>query len=197
VPTVFDATAGGPAANSYLTVLEAQDYFDNRRLGPALGDAWDSADPSQEALLIMATRIIDMYFVGHRTLVHESGESPYYITSSHWTGSPATTTQALAWPRSGMYDRNGNAISSSVIPQELKDAVAELAGQLAKEDTTLDYDVRVKGITSVKAGSVAVTFKNLIAAKVLPDAVWFLLIPSWYTDELIDPAYRAEFDVVS
>jgi hypothetical protein len=121
----------------------------------------------------------------------------YYYTSPKWTGAPATTTQRMTWPRTGMYDRNGNAIASNVLPKELKEAQSELAGQLIMSDTTLDNSVVVSGLTSVKAGSVALTFKDMIERHVIPDAVMELLIPSWLTDELVEPANPALFDVVS
>jgi len=96
-----------------------------------------------------------------------------------------------------MLDRNGNAIGSGIIPQELKDATAELAGHLAKGDRTIDSDVVIQGITSIKAGSVSLSFKDSFdATKVIPDVVLSLLIPSWLTDELIEGANRAMFDVI-
>lgn len=96
-----------------------------------------------------------------------------------------------------MLDTNGNAIASGVIPQALKDAEAEFAGQLLKGDRTLDNDVIVQGVTSVRAGSVSVSFKDTISPQVVPDAVLNMLPPSWLTDETIEPAVSADFDVVS
>lgn len=95
-----------------------------------------------------------------------------------------------------MYTRNNVLIASNVIPQELKNATAELAGQLAIGDRTLDNDVIAQGLTSVKAGSVALTFKDSFEFDVIPGAVWNLLVQSWLTDELIEPALHAEFDVI-
>jgi hypothetical protein len=96
-----------------------------------------------------------------------------------------------------MYDANGNAIADTVIPADLKDAVAELAGALGTSDSTVDNDVIVQGITSIKAGSVALSFKDMIAQHVMPEMVWNLLVPSWYTDEVITFQQTALFDVVS
>ena len=96
-----------------------------------------------------------------------------------------------------MYDANGNAIASNVIPQDLKDAESELAGQLGNADRTLDNDVIVQGLTSIKAGSVSLSFKDMVEAHVLPDAVWNLMPPSWFTDEIVTMAFGAQFDVVS
>ena len=190
MPTL-DPTVGGASSNTYETLAEAQAYFDSRL--PLSG--WDDAD-DQTVLLTMATRVLDMMAVPHRTL-RKGCDCNYYYTSRAWTGAPASSTQKLAWPRIGMFDRNGNPIPSNVIPQELKDAESELAGQLGSTDTTLDNATIVGGIKSVRAGSVAVEFKDVIEAHVLPDAVLNLMPASWFTDELVEPALRALFNVIS
>lgn len=187
---VLDATVAGIVANSYETVAEAQAYFDGRL--PLAG--WDNAD-SQAVLLVMGTRVLDALAQPFKTFM--PGPVPYYRVRRQWTGAPATTTQKLAWPRVGMLDHNGNVIASNVIPQALKDALSELAGQLGNADRTLDNDVIVQGLSSVKAGSVSLSFKDGITPQVIPDAVYNLMPQSWLTDELYIPANVAEFDVVS
>lgn len=190
------ATPGAADANSYLTLAEALEYFEGRLEVPE----WENAD-SQEGLLIMATRLIDAMYSPMRKLV--KGKTPsesYYIIRPTWTGTPASTTQYLAWPRDGMFDRNGNAILNTVIPQDLKNATAELAAHLAKEDRSFDSDAALQGIRSVKAGSVAVTFGDQImsvVSTVIPDIVFSLLVPSWLTDEMIEWGNSADFIVVS
>lgn len=187
-------TAGAADANTYCTQAEAVAYFAARL---PLVPPWEEAeDPT--AALAMACRVLDMMGQPIRRLV-QMKDGSYYITSRAWTGAPTSSTQALAWPRTGMYDANGNAIASNVIPQALKNAQAELAGQLVINDTTLDNDVEVGGITSVKAGSVSVNFKDMIAKHMMPDAVWMLMPASWFTDEVYEPAnvLSALFDVVS
>ncbi len=190
--SVIIATPGAADANSYATLLEAAAYFTDRL---PLVPSW-SAVADQTAALIMATRVLDLMSVARRTLRISKDGTKYFYTSRAWTGAPATTTQALAWPRIGMYDLNGNLIASTVIPQMLKNAECELAGQLNAADTTLDNPIIVGGITSVKAGSVAVTFKEDIAAQVLPMTVLNLMPPSWFTDEIITSAISALFDVI-
>jgi len=254
---VIVATPGSAIANSYETLAEAKIYFESRL--PLAG--WDDAD-SQNVLLAMATRVLDMIARPHRKL-QRIGDTDFYITSRQWTGVPASATQRLAWPRIGMFDANGNPLdvpiiansvaspsivttnaphgrttgdsifvvgsnstpslngshavivlspttfsvpvnvtiagttgTMTVIPQALKDAQSELAGQLGTVDTTLDNPVSIGGITSIKAGSVALTFKDQIAAHVLPEAVMNLLPPSWFTDELISYPENAEFSVI-
>lgn len=179
------ATPGAFNANSYLTVVEAQTYFDTR----LTVIEWDAAD-SQEALLIMATRTLDMMCSGAKLFVNRGKSTDdEIIFFPKWTGFPATSTQRLAWPRTGMYDRNGNPIDPTIVPQDLKDAVAELAGQLARQDSTIDNDVAVQGISSVRAGSVSVSFNNstILTTKILPDVVLFMLVPSWLTELETEP----------
>ncbi len=187
------STPGAANANSYLTLAEATAYFETRLAVPG----WENAD-DQSVLLMMATRVMDAMLRPHTTYVMaKNGVAAYYVTTRAWTGAPATTTQKLAWPRTGMYDANGNAIADTVIPVDLKDAVAELAGSLGTSDSTLDNDVIVQGLTSVRAGSVALTFKDMIERHVMPEMVWSLLVPSWYTEEVITMQQTALFDVVS
>lgn len=193
MPTII-ATPGAVNANSYETQAEAAVYFDER---VPLSTPWVASGDASARSLIMATRVLNSMSAPHRTLRRDACDCQYYLTARQWTGTPATTTQRLAWPRIGMYDRNGNEIASTVIPQDLKDAESELAGQLLLSDTTLDNAASAQGIKSVSAGSVSVSFKDNIEAHVLPDAVLNLMPPSWFTDEIIEPAWPALFDVVS
>lgn len=187
----LDATVAGANSNTYATEAEANAYFAARL---PLNPPWDDAD-DKTAALAMATRVLDLFMQPLRVFM--PGPPPHYLTRRRWTGAPATTTQRLAWPRTGMYDQNGNAIPSTVIPQALKDAQCELAGLLIIQDTTLDNSVAVQGIKSVSAGSVSVSFKDMITQHVLPDSVWWLMPASWFTDEIYSPALPALFDVVS
>lgn len=119
--TTLNATAGDASANSYSTILEADDYLMTLRLH---ADSWFSAsnqghilrhyddteetiEPNEKAAALMwATAVLDRL---------------------DYRGARATTTQALAWPRSSVYDRYGVLISSTVVPDDLKWATAELA----------------------------------------------------------------------
>lgn len=186
------ATPGASNANSYETHAEANEYFDSR---PPLNPPWVAS--GQEAYLIQATRVLDAYAQPFKTLTMGANGIRYYYTRRQWTGAPSTTTQRLAWPRTGMFDRNGNPIPADVIPQELKDAESELAGQLKKTDLTLNNDVLAQGVKSLSAGSVSMSFRDNFMVQVIPDAVWNLMPPSWFTDELWEPALSALFDVVS
>ena len=193
MPTIVE-TVGAANANSYETLAESGTYFDERIPLPT---PWVASGDASIRALLTATRVLDAMMYPHKVLRRHANGTSYYYTARQWTGLPASTTQRLAWPRIGMFDRNGNAILSTVIPQELKDAESELAGQLLMADTTLDNATSVAGITSVKAGSVSVSFKDDIDAHVLPDAVLNLMPASWLTDELIEPAMPAQFGLIS
>ena len=186
------ADVGAVDSNSYETKAEADAYFGTR----LFSDDWDNADAPEKALM-MATRVLDIMAQPHKVLIPASGGVPaHYKTFAQWSGAPATITQKLAWPRTGMFDGNGNAISSAIIPQALKDALSELAFQLLREDRTLDSDISALGVTSMKAGPVSFSFKDSVLPKVIPDAVLNLMPASWFTDEIIESAYSAEFEVL-
>lgn len=193
---VLVATPGAANANSYLTLAEATAYYEGRLTSVA----WDNA-ADQEALLVMATRTINGYFLGRRTAIMVEGNVPAYRVGARWTGAPADGVQSLAWPRAGMYNGNGYAIAGTAIPRELKDATAELAIQTAGGNTTLDIASSVKGITSIKAGGVAIGFggqnSQTVTSKPLPDAVLMLIPPSWYEPEVVESAYGGvEFEAL-
>lgn len=187
------ATPGASDANSYATEDEVNAYFAARL---PLVPPWEDAD-DPTAVMAMAARLLDSMSVARRVLRFDGrggpNKRPYYVTSRAWTGAVATGTQSMAWPRVGMHDRLGRALADDAVPQELKDAQAELAGQLLISDTTLDNAVAVGGITMVKAGSVEIKFKEVIESHVLPDAVMNLLVPSWLTDEVVAAATRPTF----
>lgn len=151
-PTLV-ATPGDPLANSYATLAEAELYHQAH----PHATTWATATAAQAArALVLATRLLD--------------------AQVKWQGVIATQTQALAWPRLCAYDRHDRALSSSVIPQAVKDATCEYARQLLARDRTADRDSDVDGIARVKAGPVDVEFRDAPGgAKVLPDAVWLLL----------------------
>lgn len=192
-PTIV-ATAGATNANSYATLAEAADYFDARL---PLSTPWDDND-NKEASLIMATRLLDAYFRGSKTIVPADARiAAYYRIGPTWLGAAASTTQRLAWPRTGLLTQNGAALSSTTIPDEIRDATCEIAGQLAVKDTSLDNAAAALGITAVKAGPVSVDFKDsALVLKALPSGALLLIPADWYTEEQVTAAYRFDFEVI-
>lgn len=175
-------TVGADDANTYATLAEANAYHASR-LYSTVWTAATVTDATREAALTMACRLLDAY-------------------PRAWSGAAVDAVQALGWPRSGMLTRNGFAVATTEIPLALKEAQAELARQLIAADRTADNAVINQGITSLKAGSVALSFSptmtensflvgrsirelNALSA-VLPDAVKYLLVPSWLKKDAED-----------
>jgi hypothetical protein len=181
--------ANSPLANSFISLAEYAYYHERRLpLEPPVATIGDVAARN----VIMATRLLSGLANSRCTLRFDSNGKPYYYMSCSWTGSVATTTQALSWGRIGMIDSLGRVIAENVIPQELKNATAELAGQLGSlGDRTLDNDIALQGITSIKAGSVALTFKDMIQSQVMPDAVLALIPSHWLNCDSISYVTRA------
>jgi hypothetical protein len=157
MPLVLVATVGAATANTYCTLAEAETYF----LSRVPLAAWVAGtDATKNAALAMATRLLDVKY--------------------EWFGTPVEELQALQWPRSGVEDfLRLSYILETAIPPQLKNAEAEFAGQLLAEDRSLDSDIETKGVTSLTVGSIALTFKDSVYAKVVPDAVRDM-IPSWW-----------------
>lgn len=95
---------GNPSANTYILVADVDTYFTDRA-----NTVWIGAAATKEAALIVATQYIDNHY--HK----------------RWKGRRANETQALDWPRLSVVDDDGYSILSTVIPQQLKDALAEAA----------------------------------------------------------------------
>ena len=97
------ATPGAVDANAFATRAQAAAIFEDR---PG-SSAWAAAtDANQDAALIQATAEFGQRFT--------------------WRGEAASTTQALAFPRTGL-TRGGVAVAFDSIPQELIRAVSLFA----------------------------------------------------------------------
>lgn len=160
-------------ANSYLSVGDAQLYFD-ARLYP---DAWNAFDPDKKsAALQWSTKLID--------------------ANTQWKGWRTGTVQALEWPRIYVPDarvspwhwsydplapwpQHGAVYPPNAIPKLLKDAVAEMAGEMAKIDRAAEWDAM--GVQSIGLGQGAIDVSFAPGAEKLrrlfTDAVANFLMP--------------------
>jgi len=158
----LDATVGGASSNTFATQSECDNYDDSRPASS--GNEWSGAASAvKDEALLWAAKLMESLFA--------------------WTGYRVDSTQALTWPRSGMWDRNDNAIATTVIPQELKDAQCEYARLLIASDLAADSDIEKQKIRSLKAGPVSLEFGSGVsgAEARVPDAVALLLPRDWYT----------------
>ncbi len=100
----IDTTVGGAAANSYVSVAQADTYFE-ARLNTS---AWTGDEDKKKALRMAAKRLQD----------------------ENWRGCRVDDTQALAWPRYEVENPDspsGDYFADDEIPQRVIDAQCELA----------------------------------------------------------------------
>lgn len=136
----LDATVGGASANSYSTLAEITTAAE--RVLPVPG--WAEVNTTRRTLVaVMATDLLDrMRFIGDRV----------------------DETQALEWPRSGVWNKRESALlDEDAIPAEVKLAHARLALWLADQDDTVDpfQAEDGAGVQSVDFGSeLSMTFEK-------------------------------------
>lgn len=160
MPTAIDATAGAATQNAYATVAEVDTYFDDR---PQAGTTWSGADPDDKIRAVLyATKLMDALFVW-----------------TGWTADPGD--QGLLWPRTGMWYRSRESVPSDIIPDELKDALAEYCREVLAGDRTADNPIETLGLKKLRAGPVALEWDEDTEAKVVPDVVVNLLPDDWFS----------------
>ena len=148
----INATVGAADANSYITLAEAQTYAD----GDIDAVEWYAASTDQRTrALITATRNLDLVgFVGTRS----------------------TSTQALAWPRTG-FTTTEKTYADDEIPTEIKLATWELAKNLVRDmvvagqvagSTPLIPGIPNAGLKRVKLDVMEVEWKPDYQAPITP-----------------------------
>lgn len=115
--------------NSYCSRAEANEYLLERRLHTAT--VWDAVT-NKEAAILWATRELDRL---------------------NYIGSRATSSNRHEWPRSSVPD-----VGVTVIPDQLKDACAELAYFLAQADQS--QPSAQEQFKSITAGSIKLEYRE-------------------------------------
>jgi len=136
VAATIDATIKGANANSYVTLAEADAYFET----VPSSTQWDNKqDDKKNRALIAATRWIE-------TLV-------YY-------GDRCDEGQALKFPRNN-YQVDGVELACSLIPQNIKYAQFELAFALANDTDAIIGSSGTDGnFSEVKLGDIQVKYNT-------------------------------------
>jgi hypothetical protein len=114
------ATPGDASANSFVSIAVADAYLATRLNASAWGtDDVEVDDDVKAQALCEATR---------------------ELSALPWQGNRASSTQSLAWPRSGATNPDGQSrydeYDVDVIPQRIKDATCELALEFLRAGTT-------------------------------------------------------------
>lgn len=120
--------------NTYLTLADAKTYLEGGIHASAFMNA-EIAD--QNKALVTATRMFERVM---------------------WRGTKTSDAQTLSWPRTGVTDKYGNAVSSGSVPQIIKDAQCELALALIEDSALQNKASTAAQQKSVTAGSVSVEF---------------------------------------
>jgi hypothetical protein len=155
MPTLI-ATVQGTTSNSYITVADADTYFDER-IGSS---AWTGEDADDKArALIQATRRIDQ---------------------EKYQGTKVTEGQALKWPRFWATDDDGEEFAEDAIPVIVRQATCELALQYLTDDdsgTVPLLDTGLEQFDTAKVGSLDMSRDPSFKAGQLPANVRRLLRP--------------------
>lgn len=132
---VIDATLSGASSNSYVTLAEADAYFET----VPHDEHWTGSDDAKNRALITATRYLDVF-------------------SYH--GERCETTQALKWPRKE-YTVDGVKLACTLIPTQIKHATFELAHQLSHDGEALIGSTGKTGIyDQVELGDLKVKYNT-------------------------------------
>jgi hypothetical protein len=129
----IDPTPGGPAADAYLSVEDADAYF-GARLNTS---AWDAADVTtkETALKAATARLEQESYVGYR----------------------ASSSQRLAWPRSGVCN-DRQLVDSSIVPPRVTNAACEMALTLLNAGSTDLYaPTGLEGFEHIAVGDLDIT----------------------------------------
>lgn len=117
----LDTTIGGTASDSYVSVAEADAYFNARGLPTASWVGKSSASVKEPALR-KATAYVDAMY--------------------QFQGIKANYLQKLQWPRASVV-LFGYLVGYGDLPQILKDAVCELALKSLDDDLAPDIEAKI------------------------------------------------------
>jgi len=149
MPTVVVETGSGanPAANSYASTATIDTIADNEMY---MTDWLALTANNKSKCVITGTRLLDEYL------------------STRVLGSPTSLSQPLMFPRIGLYNRQGNAISQNAVPTEVVTALAKIANLLAAANIEASQKT---GLASGSVGSLQAVFDKYDREGVVQDQV--------------------------
>jgi hypothetical protein len=136
VAATINATLSSASANSYVTLAEANTYFETV---PSSATWDDKTDDQKNRSLISATRWID---------------------SLNFYGDRCDNDQALKWPRNNYHVDNVELVCSA-IPADIKYATYELARALANDTDAVTGNTGTEGLyEEVELGELKVKYNT-------------------------------------
>lgn len=156
----FNSTPGDPAANSFLSITEG-DEFASSMLG---GESWSTATlERKQAAAVTATSILS--------------------TRLCYNGTPSFPGQALPFPKTGLKNRNGETLDTTTVPYDMKLATWFLAVRLLKSSDVAEIlsevESSVQGLTKLVAGPVELGFDKDVKFREIPTDVLILIPSAW------------------
>lgn len=136
-------------ANSYASVTDATDYFTPDINFSAIWNALTATQ--QQHRLAWATRILDQ--------------------KTYWRGTRTANTQALRWPRSGVYSKDGELVDDDEIPIEIVAATCELAKYLNTSTNDLTVGPDATNLKRVKADVVELEYQDGVQQSTVPSII--------------------------
>lgn len=148
ITLVIETGTGITGANSYISLADAETYFEGR----LNASVWTAATTANKNIaLAQATRTLD--------------------ANSRWLGTMVDpANQALEWPREEI-EIDGAEWPATEIPQAVRNATAELALFLLSSDRTTDPGSAGLKSIGVGDGAVEIEFDNSTEIEALPEAV--------------------------
>ena len=155
---VVEDGSGMSSATSYISVADADSFATEVGL-----TSWTGTNGAKETALIKAQRFLTQLYRGQ------------------WKGERIASTQALDWPRNGVYDADGYLLTSTTVPSAVKEAQVELAVRALTAGLISDVATTDAGIaseaSSVGGVSYSVTFTGSKATQAQYPVVNLLLAP--------------------
>lgn len=150
---VEDGT-GFTDSNSYVSVADADDYYVVDLNAAATWAALNSTQ--KQAQLAWASRVLDqkVKWNGVKTVPGNSSTSPIVVAS------------AMRWPRTGVFDRDKNAIGPHFIPPQLVQATLEFSKFLLTNDATTGQDVDY--LSLIRVDVIELRYQDKTGQPVLP-----------------------------
>lgn len=133
--------------NSYVSRADATTYFASTLRS---ADWVAVVDATKDLALMTATRMLDR---------------------QTWSGEKYSGAQALEWPRSGVTDKYGEAVTESAVPQSIIDATCELALALTADATIETKKNTSSNIKSLKAGEAGLSYFRPVSGGRFPTIV--------------------------
>jgi hypothetical protein len=163
--TISTITIEAVGYTAYADVAQADSYLN---IDPARETTWEALTTDEKGKkLVAATRRLDLL---------------------NWQGAKTDgdDAQENAWPRTGLTFKDGSAVSTIEVPQEVENAVILLAGSVALDADVADSGTSGSNTRRVKAGSAEVEFFRAVSGTPLQDRTAYDLVKQFLEGAGVD-----------